>query len=131
MTLRKILLPALAATVLSGCIYEDVAYEQPRRVYHGGYAPRGVVVVDQAPGRYYNQRNTSPYYVNGSRGYQQVPQRGYYNRPYANQVYVDHRHHDHHGETWQERQRRELREAQRAEEKRHDDKKKKKKKKDD
>lgn len=121
MTLPKFFLPLLAAAVcLSGCVYEEygTAYEQPRRVYRGGGYVQREVVVERRPVRYYDDRPRAyTYYDEAPRAYYQEPPRVY---------------HVHHGESWDEHQRREIREAQRAHEKheKKDDDKKKKKKKD-
>ena len=121
MTLPKFFLPVLAAAAcLSGCVYEEygTAYEQPRRVYRGGAYVQREVVVERRPVRYYDDRPRAyTYYDEAPRAYYQEPPRVY---------------HGHHGESWDEHQRREIREAQRAHEKheKKDDDKKKKKKKD-
>ena len=124
MNLPKALLPLLAASAcLGGCVYEEsyTEYREPRRVHHGGYVEQEVVV-EQRPRHYYRER---PVVV-----YEERPRAYYYNdrpRVYGGGVAVIH---DHHGETWDERQKRELRERQREHDKKDDDHKKKKKKKD-
>ena len=141
MTSPKFFLPVLAAAAcLSGCVYEEygTAYEEPRRVYRGGGYVQREVVVERHPVRYYDDRPRAyTHYDERPRAYT------HYDEP--PRVYHDHRpqpyvrgaaiHHDHHGESWDERRRREIREAQRAhakhEKKKDDDHKKKKKKKDD
>ena len=127
MTLPKLLLPLLASSAfLGGCVYEEVdtGYREPRRVYHSGYAEREVVVVNERPRHYRDDRRD--YYrerpVTVYEAHPRVYGGGYVVAP------------GHHGESYKERQERELREAQRAQEDRHDKKddnhKKKKKKKD-
>ena len=130
MNYSKFTLAVLAAAAgLSGCVYEeyDTAYERPRRVYHGGVYVQREVEVERYPVRYYDDRH---------RAYTYDDERPdvYYDRrpqPYLGGISV---YHDHHGESWDERHRREIREAQREhekhEKKKDDDHKKKKKKKD-
>ena len=139
MTIPKLFLPVLAAAAcLSGCVYEeyDTGYVAPRRVYHGGGYVQREVVVERQPVRYYdNQPRAYTYYDDRPRTYDDDRPRTYYDRrpqPYVGGVCLQH---DHRGESWDERRRREIREAQRAQEdhdkKKDDDHKKKKKKKDD
>ena len=138
MTLPKLLLPLLASSAfLGGCVYEEVdtGYREPRHVYHGGYAEREVVVERRHPIVYEEDRPRGYYRERPVTVYEDRPRAYYNDRPqvygggYA--VVPGHR-----GEGYKERQERELREAQRAQEERHDkkkdddDKKKKKKKKD-
>lgn len=129
MTLPKALLPLVAASAcLGGCVYEeiDTGYQEPRRVYHGGYVERRPVYYEEnRPRGYYRERPVTVY--------EERP-RAYYGQPtvYGGGYAVVHQHR---GESLEEAKRRQLREYQRAQEEHHDkkkddDKKKKKKKKD-
>ena len=149
MTLPKLFLPILAAvTCLSGCVYEEyeTGYQEPPRVYHGGYVRRDVVV-ERRPVRYYDERGrgytyAEPYYEERPRVYSDRRPAPYsYRQPRPSVggavIYHDHGGHSQRGETAEERRRREIREGQRRDEdrkddkKKDDDKKKKRKKKDD
>ena len=133
MTTAKIFLPLLAAsTLLGGCVYEEVdtRYREPRRVYHSGYDEREVVVERERP-RYYREDRRDYYHER----YQERPVTVYNEQPrvvYGGGYVVAPGHRG--GESYQERQERQLREAQRAQEEHHEKKKdddhKKKKKKD-
>jgi hypothetical protein len=123
MTLPKTLLPLFAAaSCFSGCVYEETGYyEQPRRAYYSGGYVEHEVVVHPRPVHYYDN-----YYNDRPRAYYDDRPRVYGGGYAAYPAY--------HGESWQERQRREIREAQRNDDhgkKKGDDHKKKKKKKDD
>ena len=123
MTTAKILLPLLALTAgLGGCVYEEVdtGYREPRRVYHSGYDEREVVVEQDRPRRYRDDR--SDYYRdNRSDYYRERPVTVYNDQPrvvYGGGYVVAPGHRG--GESYQERQERQLREAQRAQEEHHD-----------
>ena len=133
MTFPKLLLPLLAAACLGGCVYEEyeTSYQQPSRVYHGGYARREGVVA--RPVRYYDDRprvvayDDEPDYEERPRVYYaRRPEPRYYQQPrpypYVSGAVVHHVHHDKHCETPDERRRREIREAQRRSESRKKDK---------
>lgn len=133
MTYLKCFLPVLAAAAcLSGCVYEEYStgYEEPRRVYRGGGYVQREVVVERRPVRYYDDHPRAyTYYDERPRAYYDEGPRVYHRpQPYVRGITL----HDHHGESRDERRRREIREAQRAhDKKKDDDHKKKKKKKDD
>ena len=138
MTLPKALLPLLATSAfLGGCVYEEVdtGYREPRHVHHGGYAEREVVVERRHPVVYEEDRPRGYYRERPVTVYEDRPRAYYDDRPrvYGGGATVIH---DlQHGESPEEHRKRELREAQRAQEEHHekkkdDDDKKKKKKKD-
>jgi len=51
---KLLLLSLLTGSCLGGCVYDeyDAGYQEPRRVYHGGYVQRDVIV-ERRPGYYY------------------------------------------------------------------------------
>ena len=137
MNLPKALLPLLAASAsLGGCVYEEVdtGYREPRRVHHGGYVEQEVVV-ERHPNYYREERPREYYRERPVTVYEDRPQPYYYDdrpRGYGGGYAVIPAHR---GESADERQKRELRERQRAhdehEKKKDDDDHKKKKKKKD
>ena len=138
MKLPKALLPLLATSAfLGGCVYEEVdtTYQRPRHVYNSGYVERDVVVERRRPTYYEEDRPRGYYRERPVTVYEDRPQAYYDDRPrvYGGGVTVIHDRQ--HGESLEEHRKRELREAQRAQEEHHDkkkddDDKKKKKKKD-
>ena len=134
MNLPKALLPLLAAApFFGGCVIEETtSYQEPRRAYHSGYVERDVVVERRRPAYYQEDRSRDYYRQRPVTVYEQHPRVYRDDRPrgYGGGYVVSP---GHHGESYKERQEREIREAQRAQEDHHDkkkdgDKKKKKKK---
>lgn len=137
MILTKTFLPLLALSAcLGGCVYEeiDTGYREPRRVHHGGYVEQEVVV-ERRPNYYREDRPRGYYRERPVTVYEDRPRAYYDDRPQVyggGYVVAPGRH----GESYKERQERELREAQRERredqhDKKDDDHKKKKKKHDD
>ena len=137
MILTKTFLPLLALSAcLGGCVYEEVdtSYREPRRVHHGGYVEQEVVV-ERHPNYYREERPRDYYRERPVTVYEDRPRAYYDDRPqvYGGGYVVAP---ERHGESYKERQERELREAQRERredqhDKKDDDHKKKKKKHDD
>ena len=109
---------------LGGCVYEEVdtGYREPRHVYRSGYAEREVVVERRHPIVYEEERPRGYYRERPVTVYEERPREYYGDRPrvYGGGFAVVP---GHHGESYKERQERELREAQRAQEEHHDKKK--------
>ncbi len=122
MTFSKALLPFVAlAASLGGCVYEEThtGYREPRRVHHGGYVERDVVVDRRSD--YYREPRRQYHREREVTVYDDRPRAQYYEdrpRVYGGAAVIVSP--SRHGESYKERQERQLREAQRAQEDRHD-----------